>query len=354
MSESAAAEAPTAPAFENAKRRLLAVNDSWLVSGVAGFIGSHLLEFLLRHNQNVTGIDNFSTGSRENLNDVRSAVSKDQWSRFSFVEGDIRELDSCERAVGGARFVLHQAALGSIPRSIKDPISSNASNVTGFLNLLAASKDAGAERFVYASSSSVYGDHPGLPKTEQQLGRPLSPYAVTKLTNELYARVFSNQFGLTTIGFRYFNVFGPRQDPNGPYAAVIPRWIDALMRQEPCAIFGDGETSRDFCFIDNVVQANVLAAVTQLPDATAEVLNVACGERTTLNTLHSALLNEVKRRTGRDSFPKSVYSPFREGDIRHSLADISRIQALLGYEPTHSVTAGLPQTVAWFCERTSV
>jgi UDP-N-acetylglucosamine/UDP-N-acetyl-alpha-D-glucosaminouronate 4-epimerase len=321
---------------------------TWLVTGVAGFIGSNLLEELLRRDQQVIGLDDFSTGRRENLDLVRAAIGKEAWTRFRFVEGDIRVLDHCRRASEGVDYVLHQAALGSVPRSIARPLDTNAVNVDGFLNILAAARDAKVKQFVYASSSSVYGDHPGLPKVEEQTGRPLSPYAVSKATNELYADVFARQYGMRIVGLRYFNVFGPRQDPAGPYAAVVPRWIEALLAGEPTTVYGDGETSRDFCYIANAVQANLLAAMAEGPGAVGEVYNVAYGERTSLNELHRLLAGAIAQRTGRATPSTPIHQDFRPGDIRHSLADTSKIARLLGYAPTHSVREGIEETVEWY------
>lgn len=321
---------------------------TWLVTGAAGFIGSSLVERLLELGQNVIGLDNFATGHRRNLDDVRAQVGDEAWARFRFVEGDIRDLDVCHEVCRGADYVLHQAALGSVPRSLADPIATHAANATGFLNMLVAARDAEVRRFVYAASSSTYGDHPGLPKVEDRIGRPLSPYAVTKYVNEVYASVFERSYGIETMGLRYFNVFGPRQDPHGGYAAVIPRWIGNLLEGMECVIHGDGETSRDFCFIDNVVQANLLAATVQGDGVTGEVYNVAVGDRTTLNQLFAWIRNGLlKFRPGIDGVqPK--YAPFRTGDVRHSQADITKAQVRLGYTPTHTVEEGLLQTLAWY------
>lgn len=320
----------------------------WLVTGVAGFIGSNLLETLLKLDQRVTGLDNFATGHRHNLDQVRRAVSAEQWARFRFIEGDICLLETCHRACAEVDYILHQAALGSVPRSLENPIASHASNVTGFLNLLVAARDAGAKRFVYASSSAVYGDHPALPKIEDRTGRCLSPYAATKATNELYAEIFVRCYGMQAIGLRYFNVFGPRQDPEGAYAAVIPKWIAAMLKNEPVHINGDGETSRDFCYVANAVQANLLAAIVQNSDAVNQLYNVAVGERTTLNQLFNALRERllVDYPHLRNSTP--IYREFRSGDVRHSLADISKTRRLLNYEPTHRVEAGLDETLNWY------
>jgi UDP-N-acetylglucosamine 4-epimerase len=325
---------------------------TWLVTGVAGFIGSNLLEALLKLHQRVVGFDNFSTGSRKNLDEVRALVPTRCWARFHFIQGDLADLQACRRACDGVDYVLHQAALGSVPRSIADPLSSHHSNSTGFLNMLVGCRDANVRRLVYASSSSVYGDQPDLPKVEEKIGRPLSPYAATKLMDEVYAEVFARTYDLPCIGLRYFNVFGPRQDPDGAYAAVIPKWIAALLRREPVHINGDGETSRDFCYVENVVQANLLAATTDLPGAVNQVYNIAVGERTTLNQLYQFTQQLLQ---GRDPlFPKQrpVYREFRPGDVRHSLADISKARQLLGYLPTHPLEAGLELAMDWYIKQT--
>lgn len=326
----------------------------WLVTGVGGFIGSNLLEKLLLLDQRVVGLDNFSTGHRRNLEEVRTLVSAEQWKRFQFIEGDIRQLVDCHKACAGADYVLHQAALGSVPRSLADPLASHASNVDGFINMLVAARDAKVKRFVYASSSSVYGDHPALPKVEGSIGRPLSPYAATKFINELYAGVFFRNFGIQTIGLRYFNVFGPRQDPNGAYAAVIPKWFAAAAGGEPVLINGDGETSRDFCYIANVVQANLLAATSSNPAAVEQVYNIAVGCRTTLNELFSKIRARVMRVRPDAAKLKPQYQPERAGDVRHSLADISLVQARLGYAPTHNIEQGLDEASAWYLSPSSL
>ena len=320
----------------------------WVVSGVAGFIGSNILETLLKLDQVVVGIDNYATGYASNLEEVSKAVGAAAWRNFTFVEGDIRELADCCRVCEGADFVLHQAALGSVPRSIEDPLACHGANVTGFINMLVAARDAKVGRFIYAASSSTYGDHPGLPKVEDVIGKPLSPYAVTKYANELYADVFARCYGLVSIGLRYFNVFGPRQDPDGAYAAVIPKWIAQLIRNQPVSINGDGETSRDFCYVDNAVQANLLAATVEDPAALNQVYNVAVGERITLNELF-----DLERGLLVAHFPqiggcRPSYRDFREGDVRHSQADISKARKLLGYEPTHGVGKGLEQAMDWY------
>jgi len=402
--------------YEQLKSRLLNEPSTWLITGVAGFIGSNLLETLLQLNQRVVGLDNFATGFQHNLDEVQSLVTPEQWANFNFIQGDIRNLDDCRRAMtfvpslrgvplaaslveawrdeanpngevsgsprvarddvasagssrtarddvtsaGSSRtarndvasypvdYVLHEAALGSVPRSVENPINTNETNITGFLNMLVAARDAKVKRFVYAASSSTYGDHPALPKVEDTIGKPLSPYAVTKLVNELYAEVFARTYGFNTIGLRYFNVFGPRQTPNGAYAAVIPKWIASMIKDEPVFINGDGETSRDFCFIENVRQINLLAATVENSDATNQVYNVAVGDRTTLNQLyqqlHLNLLPAYPHLAGVDA----VYRDFRGGDVRHSLADITKSSTLLGYQPTHRIGEGLKMAMDWY------
>jgi len=319
---------------------------TWLITGVAGFIGSNLLETLLRANQRVVGLDNFATGQRRNLEEVERLVGAERWRNFVFHEGDILALEDCRRALEGVDHVLHQAALGSVPRSIADPIATNQANIDGFLNMLVAARDAGVASFVYAASSSTYGDHPGLPKVEDHIGKPLSPYAVTKYVNELYADVFSRSYGFHSVGLRYFNVFGPRQDPEGAYAAVIPKWTAAMIAGEEVFINGDGETSRDFCFVDNAVQANIRAALETGRDASA-VCNVAVGERTSLNQLFAAIRDGLAA-NGIRYMREPVYRDFRAGDVRHSLADISRARAELGYEPSHDIRAGLAVAMPWY------
>lgn len=322
----------------------------WLVTGVAGFIGSNLLDKLLRLNQTVVGLDNLSTGHLRNMDEVLSGVSSEQVARFHFVEGDIRDLDTCRSCCEGVDVVLHQAALGSVPRSIEDPIATNQNNIDGFLNMLVAARDNNVKRFVYAASSSTYGDHPELPKVEDRIGEPLSPYAVTKYVNELYARVFARTYGMECIGLRYFNIFGPRQDPEGAYAAVIPRWFAGLLRGEAVYINGDGETSRDFCYIDNAVQANILAACITGEAALGQVYNIAFGERTTLNELFYLIREQVVGANPSATAATPVYRDFRQGDVRHSLADISKAAGLLGYSPTHSVREGLQVAAAWYID----
>jgi UDP-N-acetylglucosamine 4-epimerase len=335
-------------AYENLKQNLGAEPRVWLVTGAAGFIGSNLVEGLLRLNQRVVGLDNYATGSRHNLEQVGELVGPDQWKNFQQIDGDIKDLDTCMHACQGVNYVLHQAALGSVPRSLAKPIDSNASNVTGFLNMLVAARDQKVKRLVYASSSSVYGDHPELPKVEDKIGHCLSPYAVTKRVNELYAEVFARCYGLETVGLRYFNVFGPRQDPDGPYAAVIPKWIAAMIRQEPIQIHGDGETTRDFCYVANVVQANLLAATVQKAEAVNEIYNVAVCARTSLNQLfgllHESLLPDYPHLKGRGP----TYLDFRPGDVRHSEADISKAARFLGYHPSHNVQQGLLEALSWY------
>jgi len=329
------------------QRRLRRRPRRWLVTGAAGFIGSHLVETLLRLNQRVIGLDNLATGHAENVEDVRSKITAEQRRQFRFLEADIRDAAACRRACRGADVVLHQAALGSVPRSLKDPLATNNVNVDGFLQVLWAARAAGVRRMVYASSSSVYGDHPTQPKREDVLGCALSPYAVSKRVNELYAGVFGPAYGMELMGLRYFNVFGPRQDPKGAYAAVIPRWILALLRGRSTEIYGDGKTSRDFCYVANVVQANLLAATTQEKRALGRIYNVAVHKRTTLKRLHKMLRDRLPDRL----VQPPVYSPFREGDIRHSHADIGLACRWLGYQPSHTLEQGLDQTVCWFAER---
>jgi UDP-N-acetylglucosamine 4-epimerase len=334
-------------AFETLKQTLQKAPKKWLVTGVAGFIGSSLLEELLKLNQTVVGLDNFATGKKENLEDVRRCVSPQQWAKFSFIEGDITDFVHCNRACNGVDYVLHQAALGSVPRSIADPIASHKANVDGFINMLTAARDAKVKRFVYASSSAVYGDSAELPKVEERTGNLLSPYATTKAINELYADVYTRNYAMSSVGLRYFNVFGPRQDPNGAYAAVMPKWIIAMLENKPASIFGDGLTSRDFCYVANVVQANLLAA-TATRSKPHEVFNVALNDRTTLNELFELI------RTGLlDKCPwlanfKPDYKPFRKGDIAHSQADIGKAIRLLGYCPEYTIKQGLRITLDWY------
>lgn len=321
---------------------------TWLVTGCAGFIGSNLLETLLKLDQTVVGLDDLSTGFEHNLDEVMELVSAEQWARFTFIQGDIRDLETCRKAATGVDYVLHQAALGSVPRSLQDPITTNAVNIGGFLNMLVAARDARVKSFVYAASSSTYGDHPALPKVESEIGNPLSPYAVTKYVNELYADVFARSYGFGSIGLRYFNVFGKRQDPNGAYAAVIPKWISAMIRGEDVVINGDGETSRDFCFVENAVQANLLAALAQ-PEGVNQVYNVAFNARTSLNELYSHL-SRLLAKHGVDYDKKPVYGDFRAGDVRHSQADIGKANELLGYRPMHDILEGLEVAMPWYTQ----
>jgi UDP-N-acetylglucosamine 4-epimerase len=357
-------------AYSQLKTRLSTEPHTWLITGVAGFIGSNLLETLLTLNQRVVGLDNFATGHQRNLDEVQSLVTAEQWSNFQFIKGDIRNLDDCQRAMvflslplgegwGGGdsrgvpvpvEYVLHQAALGSVPRSIADPITTNETNISGFLNMLVAARDAKVKRFVYAASSSTYGDHPALPKVEDKIGKPLSPYAVTKYVNELYADVFARTYSFNTIGLRYFNVFGPRQDPDGSYAAVIPKWISGMIKNEPIYINGDGETSRDFCFIENVRQINLLAAMTENAEATNQVYNVAVGDRTTLNQLYEELRINLLPSYPHLNEAKPNYRDFRTGDVRHSLADISKSATLLGYQPTYRISEGIKVAMEWYVQ----
>ena len=352
--------------YEQIQTELRQAPKTWLVTGVAGFIGSNLLETLLKLDQRVVGLDNFATGHQRNLDEVQTLVTPTQWANFHFIQGDIRQLADCQAAMTWhpssvipdsirdpspvpipVNYVLHQAALGSVPRSLADPITTNAANVTGFLNMLVAARDAKVQSFTYAASSSTYGDHPALPKVEENIGKPLSPYAVTKYVNELYADVFARSYGFEAIGLRYFNVFGPRQDPDGAYAAVIPKWTAALLQGEPVYINGDGETSRDFCFVANAVQANLLAATTTAPEARNQVYNVAVGDRTTLNQLYT-LLRENLLPHGVSASAQPIYRDFRAGDVRHSQADVGKAHSLLGYVPTHRLADGVALAVPWY------
>lgn len=335
-------------AYRNLQAKLKAAPKTWLVTGVAGFIGSNLLETLLKLEQRVVGLDNFSTGKKRNLEEVQGSCAPGQWARFRWVEGDICDLPTCRGLCAGVDYVLHEAALGSVPRSMTDPLGCHRNNVTGFLNMLLAARDANVQRFVYASSSAVYGDHPGLPKVEEQTGKPLSPYAASKQMNEVYSQTFASAYGFASICLRYFNVFGPRQDPAGAYAAVIPQWIAAFLRRAPVYIYGDGETSRDFCYVENVVQANLLAATTANPEAVSQVYNIALGERTTLNQLFELIQNSLRRTDALLPEQKPVYRDFRPGDVRHSLADIGKAQRLLGYAPTHTIRDGLELAMDWY------
>ena len=336
--------------YEKIKKELLSYPKTWLVTGVAGFIGSNLLEHLLKLNQNVVGLDNFATGHQRNLDEVQNLVNAEQWQGFNFIEGDIRNYQDCETAISNNGFavdyVLHQAALGSVPRSIADPVTSNAANITGFLNMLQAAKEAKVKSFTYAASSSTYGDHPALPKVEANIGNPLSPYAVTKYVNELYAGVYAKTYGFKTIGLRYFNVFGQRQDPNGAYAAVIPRWTADMIKGKDVFINGDGETSRDFCFIENTVQMNILAA-TASDEAKDEVYNVALGDRTTLNDLYKAIQSALKE-CDIDAIQEPIYRDFRAGDVRHSQADVSKAVNHLGYVPEYKILQGISKAMPWY------
>src|SRR5215468_70243 len=327
--------------YGHLKTTLAAQPKTWLVTGVAGFIGSHLLEALLKLDQRVVGFDNFSTGYQKNLEEVRALVGENSWARFQMVEGDICDTAACRRACKGVDFVLHEAALGSVPKSLADPIATHENNVTGFANIAIAARDAGVKRFVFASSSAVYGDEPSSPKAEEKIGSPLSPYAASKMMNEIYADVFARAYEFSFIALRYFNVFGPRQDPEGAYAAVIPKWIAALLTREPIFINGDGETSRDFCYIENVVQANLLAAATNNSEAINQIYNVAVGERTTLNGLLELLKLQLQAHNPAVLNQKPVYRDFRPGDVRHSLANINKARRLLGYEPEYSIETGL-------------
>jgi UDP-N-acetylglucosamine 4-epimerase len=334
--------------YQQLQELLSAHPKTWLVTGVSGFIGSNLLEHLLKLNQNVIGLDNFATGYQQNLDEVQTLVTPQQWERFKFIEGDIRNQADCSKACAGVDYVLHQAALGSVPRSINDPTTTNAANITGFLNMLVAARDAEVKSFTYAASSSTYGDHPALPKVEENIGKPLSPYAVTKYVNELYADVFARNYGFNTIGLRYFNVFGKRQDPNGAYAAVIPKWTAAMIQGDDVFINGDGDTSRDFCFVENAVQANLLAATTE-EEAKNEVYNVAVGDRTTLNDLFCALKSALDE-NGLPYEKEPVYRDFRPGDVRHSQADIEKARTQLGYAPEYRIMDGIAKAMPWYIE----
>ncbi|PRB75436.1 NAD-dependent epimerase/dehydratase family protein [Pseudomonas sp. MYb185] len=339
-------------AYQNLLAALPQQPKTWLVTGVAGFIGSNLLETLLKLDQRVVGLDNFATGHQHNLDEVQGEVRPEQWARFNFLEGDIRNLDDCQRACEGVDYVLHQAALGSVPRSINDPITTNATNINGFLNMLVAARDAAVNSFTYAASSSTYGDHPALPKVEENIGKPLSPYAVTKYVNELYADVFAKTYGFRCIGLRYFNVFGKRQDPEGAYAAVIPKWTAAMIQREEVFVNGDGETSRDFCYIDNTVQANLLAATVSNPEANNQVYNVAVGDRTTLNQLFEAIRTALVANEINPTAAPS-YRDFRAGDVRHSQADVSKAGKLLGYEPDYRIAEGIELAMPWYIANVS-
>ncbi|GAC1609987.1 MAG: NAD-dependent epimerase/dehydratase family protein [Aquirhabdus sp.] len=330
--------------YDQLREQLLAQSKIWLVTGVAGFIGSNLLETLLKLNQTVVGLDNFATGFQHNLDEVQTLVSAEQWSRFTFIQGDIRNIEDCNKACADVDYVLHQAALGSVPRSIADPITTNSVNISGFLNMLVAARDAKVKRFVYAASSSTYGDHPALPKVEENIGKPLSPYAVTKYVNELYADVFTKTYGLEQIG-----VFGPRQNPNGAYAAVISKWASSMIKGEEIFINGDGETSRDFSFIANTVQMNLLAATTANTEALNQVFNVAVGDRTTLKQLFYVIRDALST-NGVSYSIDPTYLDFRSGDVRHSQANIDKAKNLLGYEPTHRIQAGIRLAMSWYTE----
>lgn len=338
--------------YEKLQKHLKNNQSTWLITGVAGFIGSNLLEKLLMLNQKVIGLDNFDTGHQHNIDqaikDAQKTTGKMLDANFTFINGDISVLTDCQQACNGVDYVLHQAALGSVPRSIQDPINTNKANIDGFLNMLLASKDAQVKRFVYAASSSTYGDHPDLPKVEDNIGNPLSPYAVTKVVNELYAGVFAKTYGFKTIGLRYFNIFGKRQDPNGAYAAVIPKWVAAILNKQAVFINGDGKTSRDFCYIDNTVQINLLAATVENDDATDQVYNVALNDRTNLNQLYQMIEDRLIQRTGGLKAQKPIYKDFRAGDVRHSLADISKAKALLGYQPEYKIDKGLDEAMDWY------
>ena len=334
--------------YLNAQQELRNHPRTWLVTGCAGFIGSNLLEKLLSLGQKVVGLDNFATGFQHNLDEVQTQVTSEQWANFRFIEGDIRNLETCQQAAQGVDYVLHQAALGSVPRSINDPITTNEVNIGGFLNMLVACRDAGVKSFVFAASSSTYGDHPDLPKVEHKIGNPLSPYAITKYVDELYAKVFASTYGFKSIGLRYFNVFGKRQTPNGAYAAVIPKWTAAMIHQEEIVVNGDGETSRDFCYVQNAVQANLLAAMT-MPESGYEVYNVAYHAQTSLNQLF-VMIRETLGSNQVAYQREPNYQDFRPGDVRHSFANIDKAQQQLGYQPTHSIQQGLAEAMPWYIQ----
>jgi UDP-N-acetylglucosamine/UDP-N-acetylgalactosamine 4-epimerase len=340
--------------YEQLQEHLKNNQSTWLVTGVAGFIGSNLLEKLLILNQKVVGLDNFDTGHQHNIDqaieDANKATGKDLSGNFKFIDGDIRKLEDCQQACSGVDYVLHQAALGSVPRSIEDPINTNRANIDGFLNMLVASKDANVKRFVYAASSSTYGDHPDLPKVEGKIGNPLSPYAVTKVVNELYASVFAKTYGFKTVGLRYFNIFGKRQDPDGAYAAVIPKWVAAILNKEDVFINGDGETSRDFCYIDNTVQMNFLAATTENDKAVDQIYNVALNDRTSLKKLYQMIEERLIQRTKGLNKKEPIYRDFRAGDVRHSQANIDKARTLLGYQPKYMVSKGLNEAMDWYVD----
>ena len=336
--------------YDEVRKELQEAPKRWLVTGCAGFIGSNLLEHLLRLDQSVVGVDNFSTGKRGNLEQVRTLVTPEQWGRFTFIQGDVRDLEGCRNLCRGVDYVLHEAALGSVPRSLEDPITSNDNNINGTLNMLVAVRDEGVKRIVYAASSSTYGDHPGLPKVEEVIGRPLSPYAVTTYVNELYADVFARSYGIQTLGLRYFNVFGPRQDPAWAYAAVIPRWISSLIKGEQLYINGSGETSRDFCFVENVVQMNILAATAEAPEAVNQIYNTALNARTSLNELYSLLHDRLLPHYPHLAGAQPIHRDFRQGDVLHSQADISKGRRLLGYDPTHTINQGLDAALQWYID----
>lgn len=340
--------------YEQLQEYLKGNQSTWLVTGVAGFIGSNLLEKLLTLNQKVVGLDNFDTGHQHNIDqaiqDANNATGKNLSINFKFIKGDIRELSDCNEACNGVDYVLHQAALGSVPRSIENPINTNRANIDGFLNMLVASKDANVKRFVYAASSSTYGDHPDLPKVEDKIGNPLSPYAVTKVVNELYANVFSKTYGFKTIGLRYFNVFGKRQDPNGAYAAVIPKWVSAILNKDDVYINGDGETSRDFCYIANTVQMNLLAAATDSDVATDQIYNVALSNRTSLNKLYKMIEERLIQRTQGLENKEPIYQDFRVGDVKHSQANIDKAKELLHYQPEYHISKGLDEAMDWYVD----
>jgi len=336
--------------FERKIQYLKSNRRKWCVTGAAGFIGSNLVEFLLSHNQSVVGLDNFATGHRHNLDQVQQLLSESEWENFSFIEGDIRDMDTCQSACESVDFVLHQAALGSVPRSLEEPLVTNEVNVNGFLNMLIAGRDHQVESFVYAASSSTYGDSPGLPKQEEIIGNPLSPYAVTKYVNELYASVFQSCYGFKATGLRYFNIFGQRQDPEGAYAAVIPKWVASMLKGEQVYINGKGDTSRDFCFVDNAVEANILAALADNPNASGQVYNVALNDQTSLVKLYTSIRQAIEDRLPGIAINEPLFRDYRAGDVLHSRANIAKARDLLGYDPEYKVKKGLEISMDWYIQ----
>lgn len=341
--------------FEEISSYLKKNQHTWLITGVAGFIGSNLLEALLKLNQKVVGFDNFDTGYQHNINEAISdaaislkSTQAEVSKNFKFINGDIRILNDCINACKKIEYVLHHAAIGSVPRSIQDPIYTNKANIDGFLNMLVSANEAKVKMFVYAASSSTYGDSKELPKIEDRIGKPISPYAVTKLVNELYADVFNSVYGFNSIGLRYFNIFGKRQDPNGAYAAVIPQWINRILNNQSIYINGNGKNSRDFCYVENVIQINILSALSENKNSHNEVYNVAFNDRTSLNRLHDLINSELLKKLPNLDSNKPIYREPRAGDIMHSLADISKAEKMLNYKPEYNIEHGLNLTIDWF------